>query len=805
MVTSLKDSLYSAKLQNIKPLGDRPRKGLQLRKEMRPKLLVLLREWLLKIWQRSPLPLKIISVLGAIALAVRLTPLLMPVQAADIVQTDQAFRFYDRHGLFLGTVLSADQENTSVVSLDEVSPYFQQAIIAAEDGDFYSHGPLDLQAIARATYQAIKYQKIVSGASTITMQLARMLGDRPRTLNAKLQEIWVAWRLAAGMNRQEILTAYINRLPMGGNIYGVEAAAQIYFGVAAADLNVAQATLLAAIPNSPTYLNPYDYWDNLKQRQQYVLARMVAEGELSPEQADRVFQEAVTLQPRHQGILSAPHFVFWLTEQLDTSQNPVIRTTLDKNLQDFVAEQVRQTVLNLDQNNVHQGAAIAIDNQTGEILAYVGSTDYFTPQGENDGVQALRQPGSTLKPFLYQLALETRTIRPNTILADIPTYYAIPDAKLYEPTDYDEKFLGPVRVRLALGNSLNIPAVRVLEQVGVETFLTRLHQLGFQHLTEDPDYYGLGLTLGSGEVTLMELANAYRTLANGGEKSDLVSHFTRPEAAITSLSDPPTWQLITQMLSDKQARAIAFGVDSALNLPFPAAVKTGTSSNYRDTWAVGFSENYTVATWIGNFDGTAMQQVSGVTGAAPLWRDIMLHLHYQREPSAFPEPTAMVKRPICALSGKKSTGLCPVIVQEYFFAADLAEYETDLDDFYQEINGEIRLVLPPEYDRWLATQTTLATPQSGLKILFPQDGDHLLGDPEHPGQLKIQFQTLNDQPIQWRLNGQPWQPDDPQNPRWQLRPGNWQLEIYQGDRRDQVNFFVEVAPPQTTKRGFSIN
>lgn len=196
------------------------------------------------------------------------------------------------------------------------------------------------------------------------------------------------------------------------------------------------------------------------------------------------------------------------------------------------------------------------------------------------------------------MVLETRTIRPNTILADIPTYYAIPDAKLYEPTDYDEKFLGPVRVRLALGNSLNIPAVRVLEKVGVEAFLQRLHQLGFQHLTEAPDYYGLGLTLGSGEVTLMELANAYRTLANGGKKSDLVSHFAHPESATTFLSDSSTWQLITQMLSDKQARAIAFGVDSALNLPFPAAVKTGTSSNYRDTWAVGFSEKYTVATWI---------------------------------------------------------------------------------------------------------------------------------------------------------------------------------------------------------------
>lgn len=768
---------------------------------------MLLRDWLLKIWRRSPLPLKMIAVLGAIALGIRLTPYLIPIRAAAIAQRDQAFTFYDRHGLRLGTVLSADQENTSVVPLEAVSPHFQTAILAAEDSDFYNHGPLDLQAIARAMFQAIQQRRIVSGASTVTMQLARMLGDRPRTLGAKLQEVWVAWRLGAGMDHREILTAYINRLPMGGNIYGVEAAAQIYFGVAAADLNLAQATLLAAIPNSPTYLNPYEYWENLKKRQRYVLDRMVAEGQLSPGQADQVFRETVTLQPRHQGILSAPHFIFWLASQLDTRTNPVVRTSLDQALQDFVAAQVQQTVLKLAPRNVTQAAAIALDNQTGEILAYVGSTDYFEPShfGQNDGVQTLRQPGSTLKPFLYQLALENRTIHPNTILVDVPTYYAIPGAKLYEPTDYDGKFLGPVRVRLALGNSLNIPAVRVLEQVGVEAFLSRLHQLGFQHLTETADYYGLGLTLGSGEVTLMELANAYRTLANGGQYSALVSQVGPKDTATTSLSQPQTWQLITHMLSDKQARAIAFGVDSALNLPFPAAVKTGTSSNHQDTWAVGFSEKYTVATWVGNFDGSPMNQVSGVMGAAPLWREIMVHLHENDQPQAFPEPEGMMQRPICALSGKKSTGLCPAIVQEYFASADLATYETDLDDFYQEINGEIRLVLPPEYDDWLTTQTTLDVPQGGLKILFPQNGDRLLSDPKNPSQLTIQFQTANQEPVQWLLNGQPWEPADPQNPKLSLILGPQTLEIRQGDRHHLVQFSVEAAPIRESKRGFSVH
>jgi penicillin-binding protein 1C len=763
----------------------------------------------LQFWQKSPFPLKIVVMIGAIALSIRLIPYLIPVKAADIAQTDQAFTFYDRHGLRLGTVLSENQEETSVIDLADVSPYFQQAILAAEDKNFYRHGALDLQAIARAVVQVAKHRRVVSGASTITMQLARMLDQNPRTIPAKFQEIWLSWRLMAGMTHREILAAYINRLPMGGNIYGVEAAARIYFGVPAADLTIAQATILAALPNNPIYLNPYDYGENLKVRQGYVLARMVADGYITQTQADQALAEKVTLQPRHQGITTAPHFLFWLADQLDASHDPSVQTTLDQALQQFVAGQVEQTVLHLGKKDVTQAAAIALDNATGEILAYVGSRDYFDPQnlGQNDGVQALRQPGSTLKPFLYQLALEQRKIRPNTVLADVPTYYAIPGAKLYEPSDYTETFAGPVRVRVALANSLNIPAVRTLEKVGVGDFLERLRQLGFIHLAEDPDHYGLGLTLGSGEVSLMELAHAYRTLANHGEFTPLQSSLppSLPTSRTIGNGDVASWQIITQMLNDKQARAIAFGVDSALNLPFPAAVKTGTSSNYRDIWTVGFSEKYTVAVWVGNFDGSPMNQVSGVVGAAPLWREIMLHLHKNTEPKVFPEPANVVTRPICALSGKKSTGLCPALVQEYFFRADLPSYETDLDDFYQDINGKIRLNLPPEYNDWLATQTTIDVPQSGLKILFPSEGDRLLSDPQKPTVLNIQLQTLNDQPVQWFLNAQSWQPKEPNQPQLTLQPGNWQLKVQQGTTQHQVNFVVEASDFADHKRGFSVN
>ncbi len=512
-------------------------------------------------------------------LSLRFLPYLVPIRGTDIQQQSPAREFIDRNGLPLGTILSYDQNHTAVITLAKVSPEFLKAILAVEDADFYQHGPVDLKAIARALIQAVQAKQIVSGASTITMQLARLLKPAPRNLQSKLTEIWTAWRLGAGMTKDEILEAYVNRLPMGGNIYGVEAAARTYFGIAAAELNLAQGTLLAAIPNNPNGLNPYTHWRELKQRQQYILKRMVKEGYISEETALHTEAEMVSLQSRREGIIAAPHFLFWLYKSVPTKEFQV-QTTLERPLQEFVETQVREVVKNLASHNVHQAAALVLDNHTGEVLAYVGSTDYFAQAslGQNDGVQALRQPGSTLKPFLYQLALEKRLISPNTILADVPTHYAIPGAKIYSPTDYNETFQGPVRVRIALANSLNIPAVRVLEKVGVSEFLTRLRQLGFTHLNQDAEYYGLGLSLGSGEVTLWELAQAYRILANQGQVSPLITLKSLNPVSSQKISPADTWQFTTDVLSDRYARAKSFGVKSVLNLPFPAAVKTGTSS-----------------------------------------------------------------------------------------------------------------------------------------------------------------------------------------------------------------------------------
>lgn len=754
--------------------------------------------------------------LFCLGVIIRSFPYFIPIHAEDIQQKDVAFEFSDRNNLPLGTVLSSDQNHTAIIPLSQVSPHFIQGIIAAEDQRYYQHGAVDSVALIRAILEAFQAKQIVSGASTITMQLARLLEPTPRTLPHKFGEIWLAWRLSAGMNKQQILENYINRLPMGGNLYGVEAAAKTYFNTSASELNLAQASLLAALPNDPTDLNPYYHLLALKKRQNYVLKRMVEDGYINSIQAERAYQETLQFQPQQQGIIAAPHFLFWLTEQLTNSIpiSPVnsnksgkvqpstykIKTTIDRPLQQFVEAQTQQIITSLKDHNVHHAAALVINNHTGEVLAYVGSPDYFNSDqfGRNDGVQALRQPGSTLKPFLYELALAKGVIQPHSILADVPSYYAIPGAKLYSPTDYSETFLGPVRVRVALANSLNIPAVKVLEKVTVSAFLERLKQLGFEHLTQSSDYYGLGLTLGSGEVNLWELARAYLIIANQGKivNPDVIMNQTQNIKNSQGYIDTPvTWQLMANMLSDAHARSHSFGIDSVLNLPFPVAVKTGTSSNYRDTWTVGFTTDYTVATWVGNFDGQGMQNVSGVTGAAPLWNRILLHLHETQEPAKFPPPQGLVQLPICATTGLRPMADCSGgIVLEYFDQTAIAEYEKKPSQF----------LLGSEYNEWLSRQSHPQLTQNQLKIISPQTDDYFVIDSGEPAELEFKITSNSQESVEWWLNGEKLNSQSNHSRFWQLQPGQWILTVKQGTQQDSVQFQVQKAEQKPYRRGFSV-
>ncbi len=712
---------------------------------------------------------------------------------------EAAVVFADRSGLPLGTVLPSDGGHAVSVPLSRIAPPFIAAAIAAEDQRFFRHDGVDAMAAFRSIRQLIQNGAPISGASTITMQLARMLYHTPSSVRGKLHEMWLAWRIEAGSGKEAILAAYLNRLPMGGNLYGVEAAAQTYFGTSAAGLDLAQSALLAAIPNDPGRLGPRTHLRALKSRQRYVLERMRATGAITQEQARQAAAEDLHFVAAPRGILAGAHLLFSLAATLPVSTS-FVRTTIDRPLQQFVETQMRALLAGLASRNVHQGAALVVDNHTGNVLTYVGSPDYFDDDnhGRNDGVRALRQPGSALKPFLYELALERGAIAPNTVLADVPVTYAIANGQLYSPSDYSNAYSGPVRVRIALANSLNVPAVRVLSRVGTPAFLERLHALGFTHLNRTPEYYGLGLTLGAGEVSLWELTHGYLTLARAGSAIPLRTIATASAIPAAPLGSPQIWRLITDMLSDSAARAGSFGAASILDLPFATAVKTGTSSDFRDTWTVGYSNDYTVGVWIGNFNGEPMRRVSGVTGAAPLWNRIMLRLHQDREPPPFMKPPGLVPRAICANTGRKPQTGCEAVVREYLFESQLADYGKPAPP-----------TLPRAYDEWLGAQHVAAATGSEIRILFPHQSDRFIINKTDdtvevaPSQaIAFAVRTYSHAPVTWFLNGVRLATTADTTYAWPLRPGTWHLQSRTAGHRDEVTFFV-VRAQQRTRRGFT--
>ncbi|HLY01239.1 MAG TPA: penicillin-binding protein 1C [Candidatus Cybelea sp.] len=715
------------------------------------------------------------------------------IDVAKLRTPQGSVTYTDRNGIVLGTILGAASAHSVNVPLGSVSPVFVEAILAAEDARFWRHGAVDVRALLRAARDYAIFGEARSGGSTIEMQLARLLYPSTQfipsgveglrmtgseEIRGKLRQIALAERIEIASNKTAELTAYVNRVPMGGNLYGVEAAARAYFGEPAADLDLAQASLLAAIPNDPARLAPDTGWQALRVRQRYVLRRMVDLGEITPTAANRAFAETLKVHLQDSGIEDAPHALFFLYATGGIRSGRV-STTLDRPLQRFVQAQTQDVIGALERYHVTGAAALVVDNRSGEVLAYVGSPDYFSDEalGRNDGVRALRQPGSSLKPFTYELALERGTIRSTTILQDEPAAYAIAGGKLYAPGDYSGRFSGPVRVRYALANSLNVPAVRVLSNLGVEPFLARLRALGFAHLDHPPSYYGLGLTLGSGEVSLWENVQAYVALARGG--SFLPLHLTPGNPTPRSIGDSADWALVTDMLADAHARVHSFGLHSVLEMPFPAAVKTGTSSDFHDTWTIGFTRDYTVGVWVGNFDGSPMHGVSGVTGAAPLWNRIMLHLYDRNaEPPAFPAPSGFVRKPICATTGRvvlQAGDDCAAVVQEWIAPRDLPELRA------RDEAAALRIVFPRDGDTFVLNATTSALQREEQQLL--------LRAIDAGGSVR------------WHVNGAALVYDAGGNAFWPLRLGTWRIEAADGRRRDRVT--IRVVPPQIARPGFT--
>lgn len=653
---------------------------------------------------------------------------------------DFNLRLLDRQGRLL-RVVSPEANLQTRRSLDQISPYLVQATLASEDRRFFSHPGIDPLAIGRAARHNWRAGRIVEGGSTLTQQLVRRL--RPasdRGWKTKVGESYWALRLERSHSKREILEAYLNLAPYGMQTYGIEAASQLYFNKPASQLSLAESSFLAVLPRAPEAFLPYQNPEEIERYQKLLLSRMQGLGMISSDEVRRALEEPVALRPLD-STFEAGHFCDYVLTQLPAGQRGDVKTTLDLELQHAVEGILKVHLKRLHSRGVGNGAVVVLDVQSGEVLAMAGSIDYR--QGQFNACLSGRQAGSTLKPFTYALALE-RGLTASSILPDL-NLYPVQRDQSFIPRNYDERFHGPVRLREALACSYNVPAVRVLERVGVETLLLRLRRLGFSRLKESAQHYGLGLTLGVGEVSLLELARGYRCLARQGRYGQEKSWLDQPEGPQSTLIEPAVAALITDILKDPHARAPAFGLFGPLRFAHECAAKTGTSKGYRDNWTVGYTPLYVVACWVGNFDGTSMRTgVSGITGAAPIFHDVVNTL-VQRDTGspAFTRPSGLVSLEVCEASGDLPGPDCNHRIQEWYLGNNPPRQKCTMHVRFQ---GKLYCRYPALYRSWALSQGIPQPPPeqadrgaAGVTITYPDNGAVFRLD----DQLRREYQSVH--------------------------------------------------------------
>ena len=625
-------------------------------------------------------------------------------------------RITDRNRRLLYEILPQMGGRNTVLDIAHIPKCLKDATIAVEDKHFYTNPGIDLTGILRALWINIRGGETIAGGSTITQQVARNLlmteDERmERTLRRKLREAVLAWQMTRKLSKDEILALYLNQINYGGMAYGVEAASQTYFGKPASELLLPECALIAGLPQAPGVYNPFTNPDLAKNRQAVVLGLMEKEGYITGEQRVSAESTPLSFNPAPYPI-EAPHFVWIIKDQLDQlmsggvldpRRSLIVRTTLDLDAQHLAEDTIKRRIEILKRetgalsHNVNNAALVVLDPRTGEILALVGSADYFDESidGALDMAISPRQTGSAFKPFVYALALDPAS--PNswtaaTPILDVSTTFTLRDGTPYTPINYDEQEHGPVSVRTALASSLNIPAVKTLQRVGIERAISLAHRLGITSLGEAGEY-DLSLVLGGGQVSLLELSTAYGALANHGNftgnSSILDIHDADGNLLYQPDSTPPlqaldprvTW-LISDILSDDSARATGFGLDSTLKLDRTAAVKTGTTSNFHDNWTIGYTPDLLVGVWVGNSGYEAMHNVTGLTGAAPIWHEVMRGLLQGRPDQPFTRPDGLTQVEVCAVSGLLPTSACQNTRAEWFISGT---EPTQTDSTYQQV------------------------------------------------------------------------------------------------------------------------
>jgi penicillin-binding protein 1C len=688
----------------------------------------------------------------------------------------------DKQGEFLHS-LRADKtvRRGQWVALADISPALRTAMVLSEDKRFYEHSGVDWRAVSSAAWGNVWNTK-TRGASTITMQLAGLLDEDlktaagGRTVVQKVGQTISAQLLERSWRKDQILEAYLNNVPFRGEMVGIDALSRTLFGKAAHGLDDREAAVTAALVRAPNAKAPA-----VAQRACGVLKVMQPTVKTDCVGLDLYVTAALQRKEFDASSGIAPHVA---RRVLTSGSARTVTTTLRAPLQRFADQTLNRHLRELQSRNVQDGAIVVLDNATGAVLAYVGSSGELGRSGEVDFVAALRQPGSTLKPFLYAQAIAERRLTAASLLEDSPTHIQTAGG-LYIPQNYDHLFKGWVSVRTALGSSLNVPAVRALVMVSPDAFAKQLKTLGLP-LKEAGDFYGYSLALGSAEVSLLNLTNAYRSLANGGRVSP--TYLTvRPEIrstqvitqATTQTIDPRAAFIVSDILSDTNARARTFGSDSVLATRFWSAVKTGTSKDMRDNWAVGYSQRYTVGVWVGNASGAAMWDVSGTTGAAPVWAAVMQFLHQNESSKAPPAPANLVQTQ--AQFSQNGSTMLEAARQEWFLVGTEQSHFAINKIAVQAIN-------------------TMAIYSNNVRITSPTSGTIIALDPDiPPNRQRVSFQAEG-QNVAWLLDGKPFAKGSAA--KWLPWPGRHVVQLVdaKGVKLDEIKLEVRGAGVKTARR-----
>ncbi len=734
---------------------------------------------------------RLLRLAGLGVIAAEVVWLLIPPYSADTSRYGEGTRIFDRRGHALRETLGENDQRCIPVKLAQAGAWAQLALIAAEDKRFRQHPGIDCVAMLRAAAQNLVARRRVSGASTITTLVVKLTEPRPRTLWTKIVEAHHAFELERRLSKDDILEQFLNRAPFGSNLKGIETASRHYFGRPAATLSLAEASLLVGLPQAPSRFQPDRHYAAALRRREYVLGRMLARGFITREEHDRAARERPPLSRGAQPF-RAPHFCdYLLAEHAGEAE---LRGTLDPGIQSAAEHVLRQYGLELAAHGVYGGAVVVIDVRESALRAMVGSPDFWNIEhaGQVNGATALRPPGSLLKPFVYGRRIDDGAQTPASILADVRTNFSG-----YDPRNYGLSYSGPVTLREALVRSLNIPALLAARDIGVPALLRDLRSMGLTTLNDAPGQYGLSLALGACEVRLIDIANAYACLAREGEYRPLRTLRTTPRSMGVRLYSRCAAHILADILGGRERTLAAAGHLADDRLP-RVAWKTGTSTGFRDAWTVGYNPDYVVAVWLGNTDNTAAPVLVGIETAAPVMHAVFRRLYPDGDAPWYTAPPGLVKRTVCATSGKRPGRHCPAKAEDLAIAG-VSHCDT-CDVHRMGPDEQVREVWPRAIQAFMERRGTAKTEQdaaASLAIASPAEGTvvRMIPDsPPHLNQLKLQLSsTAPETKCYWFVDGSLLASASSRRPlHWPLTPGRHRITCTDAEGRcDSVHVTVE--------------